>query len=37
MSLELENKIKDALKDVKPWQRVPTNVEGVFLVKPFVI
>jgi hypothetical protein len=33
MSLELENKIKDALKDVKPWQRVPTNVEGVFLVK----
>ena len=33
MSTELEDKIKEALKDVKPWQRVPTNVEGVFLVK----
>jgi len=33
MSAELENKIRDALKDVKPWQRVPTSVEGVFLVK----
>lgn len=33
MSIELGNKIKDALKDVKPWQRVPTSVEGVFLVK----
>ena len=33
MSTELESKIKDALKDVKPWQRVPTSVEGVFLVK----
>ncbi|MEL7669537.1 hypothetical protein [Methanobacterium sp.] len=33
MSTELENKIKEALKDVKPWQRVPTTVEGVFLVK----
>jgi len=31
--MELENKIKDTLKDVKPWQRVPTSVEGVFLVK----
>ena len=33
MSMELETKIKDALKDVKPWQRVPTSVDGVFLVK----
>jgi hypothetical protein len=33
MTMELENKIKDTLKDVKPWQRVPTSVEGVFLVK----
>lgn len=33
MSIELENKIRDTLKDVKPWQRVPTSVEGVFLVK----
>lgn len=33
MSMELESKIKEALKDVKPWQRVPTSVEGVFLVK----
>ena len=33
MTMELENKIKDALKDVKPWQRVPTTLEGVFLVK----
>ena len=33
MSTELENNIKDVLKDVKPWQRVPTSVEGVFLVK----
>ncbi len=33
MNAELESKIKDVLKDVKPWQRVPTSVEGVFLVK----
>ncbi|MGZ7095803.1 MAG: hypothetical protein ACXVHU_04975 [Methanobacterium sp.] len=33
MVKELENKIKDALKDVKPWQRVPTSVSGVYLVK----
>lgn len=33
MNNELESKIKEALKDVKPWQRVPTTVEGVFLVK----
>ena len=33
MADELENKIKDALKDVKPWQRIPTTVSGVYLVK----
>ena len=33
MSTELENKIKEALMGVKPWQRVPTTVEGVYLVK----
>ncbi len=33
MTAELENKVKEALNGVKPWQRVPTNVEGVFLVK----
>lgn len=33
MVKELENKIKDALKDVKAWQRVPTSASGVYLVK----
>ncbi|MEN4017478.1 MAG: hypothetical protein PQ975_02370 [Methanobacterium sp.] len=33
MAKELENKIKEALKDVRPWQRVPTSVNGVYLVK----
>lgn len=33
MTKQLETKIKDALKDVKPWQRVPTSVSGVYLVK----
>jgi hypothetical protein len=33
MTKQLETKIKDALKDVKPWQRVPTSVNGVYLVK----
>lgn len=33
MVKQLENKIKDALKDVKPWQRVPTSVSGVYIVK----
>jgi len=30
---ELESRIKDALKDVKAWQGVPTSVNGVYLVK----
>jgi len=33
MTKQLESKIKEALKDVKPWQRVPTSVNGVYLVK----
>lgn len=33
MDENLEKKIKDALKDVKPWQKVPTTVNGMFLVK----
>ncbi|MDI9437893.1 MAG: hypothetical protein QM405_07450 [Euryarchaeota archaeon] len=33
MSQELENRIKEALENVKVWQRVPTSVRGVFLVK----
>lgn len=33
MVKELENRIKDALKDVKPWQRVPTTLNGVYLIK----
>ncbi|MEN4006400.1 MAG: hypothetical protein PQ964_03460 [Methanobacteriaceae archaeon] len=33
MTKELENKIKEALKDVRPWQKVPTSVNGVYLVK----
>jgi hypothetical protein len=33
MNNSLEEKIKNSLKDAKPWQRVPTSVDGVFLVK----
>lgn len=33
MNEDLENTIKEILKAAKPWQKVPTNVEGVFLVK----
>ena len=33
MVKELENRIREALKDVKPWQRVPTTVNGVYLIK----
>jgi hypothetical protein len=33
MDNQLENKIKKALENVKPWQRVPTSLNGVFLVK----
>ena len=33
MDGELEKQIKNALNEVNPWQRVPTNVKGAFLVK----
>ncbi|MBI5681364.1 MAG: hypothetical protein HZC47_10760 [Methanobacterium sp.] len=33
MTKELENKIKSTMKDVKAWQRVPTSVNGVYIVK----
>jgi len=33
MVKELESKIKNALKEVKAWQRIPTSVNGVYLVK----
>jgi hypothetical protein len=33
MPKDMENKIKEAIKDVKAWQRVPTSVNGVYLVK----
>lgn len=33
MGNELEEKIIEALESVEPWQRVPTSLEGVFLVK----
>lgn len=33
MKNQLEKKIKEALENVEPWQRVPTSVEGAFLIK----
>ncbi|MGF7118354.1 hypothetical protein [Methanobacterium oryzae] len=33
MAKEMETKIRDAIKNVKAWQRVPTSVNGVYLVK----
>jgi len=33
MENQLENKINEALENVEPWQRVPTSVDGAFLVK----
>ncbi len=33
MEFEMEEKIKKALKDVKAWQRIPTSLNGIFLVK----
>ena len=30
---EIELKIKDALKDVNAWQRVPTSLNGIYIVK----
>lgn len=31
--MEVEEKIKNALSNVKAWQRVPTSLDGIFLVK----
>lgn len=33
MENQLESKIRKTLENVKPWQRVPTSLEGVFLIK----
>ncbi|HHY00675.1 MAG TPA: hypothetical protein GX531_04800 [Methanothermobacter sp.] len=33
MDKQLESKIRETLENVKPWQRVPTSLEGVFLIK----
>ena len=33
MENQLEKKITEALENVEPWQRVPTSLEGAFLVK----
>ncbi len=30
---EMEKKIEEALENVEPWQRVPTSIDGAFLVK----
>ncbi|WP_257790552.1 hypothetical protein [Methanobacterium subterraneum] len=32
MDNQLEIKIRETLENVKPWQRVPTSLEGVFLI-----
>ena len=29
----MEEKIVEALENVEPWQRVPTSIDGVFLIK----
>ncbi|HTX61855.1 MAG TPA: hypothetical protein VMC48_06055 [Methanobacterium sp.] len=33
MENQIEEKIEEALENVEPWQRVPTSVDGAFLVK----
>jgi hypothetical protein len=33
MENQIEEKIKEALENVEPWQRVPTSVDGAFLIK----
>ena len=33
MENQMEEKIKKALENVEPWQRVPTSVDGAFLIK----
>ncbi len=36
MNKEMESKIRETLENVKPWQRVPTSLEGVFLIKTYI-
>lgn len=33
MDVEMEVRIKEGLNDVKAWQRVPTSLNGIYLVK----
>ena len=33
MESQIEEKIVEALENVEPWQRVPTSIDGVFLIK----
>ena len=33
MENQMEEKIEEALENVEPWQRVPTSVDGAFLIK----
>jgi hypothetical protein len=33
---EIEVRIKKALNDVKAWQRVPTSINGIFLVNLYL-
>jgi len=33
MDNQLKKKIEETLENVKPWQRVPTSIDGVFLIK----
>ncbi|MDD1775068.1 MAG: hypothetical protein LUQ24_06020 [Methanobacterium sp.] len=33
MENPMEEKIEEAVENVEPWQRVPTSVDGAFLVK----
>ncbi|HPX78054.1 MAG TPA: hypothetical protein PL055_04745 [Methanobacterium sp.] len=33
MESQMEEKIVEALENVEPWQRVPTSIDGVFLIK----
>lgn len=31
--MELKQKIENIMKDAKPWQRVPTSIDGAYLIK----
>lgn len=30
---ELKERIKESLENIQPWQRVPTSINGLFLIK----